>query len=131
MRSTMLPPWLRAESHAHRQLNTLPRCMRPEGDGAKRPTTGARAGASLLLGAVDVATAGVVMLRALMSMRTSIARGAVGETLPRPVSCRGRALRVPDHRLDSSIAARQPNPSNDRNPGSSSQLPGFPRKRGT
>lgn len=40
MRSTMLPPWLRAESHEHRQLNTLPKCMRPEGDGAKRPTTG-------------------------------------------------------------------------------------------
>ena len=59
MRNTMLPPWLRAESHAHRQLNTLPRCMRPEGDGAKRPTTGAGAGTSLLLVAVDVATAGV------------------------------------------------------------------------
>ena len=44
MRNTMLPPWLRAESHAHRQLNTLPRCMRPDGDGAKRPTTGAGAG---------------------------------------------------------------------------------------
>ena len=125
MRSTMLPPWLRAESHEHRQLNTLPKCMRPEGDGAKRPTTGvgtAVAGAS---------AACVAMLRALISMRTSIARGAVGETLPWPASCRGRALRVPDHRLDSSIAARQPNPSNDRNPGSSSQLPGFPRKRGT
>ena len=52
----MLPPWLRAESHAHRQLNTLPKCMRPEGDGAKRPTTGVGAEASLLLGAVDVAT---------------------------------------------------------------------------
>ena len=82
MRSTMLPPWLRAESHAHRQLNTLPRCMRPEGDGAKRPTTGmgaAVAGAS---------AACVAMLHALISMRTSIARGAVGETLPWPASCR-------------------------------------------
>ena len=128
MRSTMLPPWLRAESHAHRQLNTLPRCMRPEGDGAKRPMTGAGAEAGCVVGA---SSAGVAMLRALISMRTSIARGAVGETLPWPASCRGRALRVPDHRLDSSIAARQPNPSNDRNPGSSSQLPGFPRKRGT
>ena len=125
MRSTMLPPWLRAESHEHRQLNTLPRCMRPEGDGAKRPTTGV---ATAVAGA---SAACVAMLRALISMRTSIARGAVGETLPWPASCRGRALRVPDHRLDSSIAARQPNPSNDRNPGSSSQLPGFPRKRGT
>ena len=71
----MLPPWLRAESHAHKQLNTLPKCMRPEGDGAKRPTTGvgtAVAGAS---------AAGVAMLRVLISMRMSIARGAVGETL--------------------------------------------------
>ena len=82
MRSTMRPPWLRAESHAHRQLNTLPRCIRPEGDGAKRPTTGAG-----VLGAVDVAAAGVAMLHALISMRTSIARGAVGETLPWPASC--------------------------------------------
>ena len=128
MRNTMLPPWLLAESHAHRQLNTLPRCIRPEGDGAKRPTTGAGAEAGGVAGA---SAAGVAMLRVLISMRTSIARGAVGETLPWPASCRGRALRVPDHRLDSSIAARQPNPSNDRNPGSSSQLPGFPRKRGT
>ena len=128
MRSTMLPPWLRAESHEHRQLNMLPRCMRPDGDGAKRPTTGAGAGEGVVVGA---SAAGVAMLRALISMRTSIARGAVGETLPWPASCRGRALRVPDHRLDSSIAARQPNPSNDGNPGSSSQLPGFPRKRGT
>ena len=125
MRSTMLPPWLRAESHEHRQLNTLPKCMRPEGDGAKRPTTGVGAAVA------GASAACVAMLRALISMRTSIARGAVGETLPWPASCRGRALRVPDHRLDSSIAARQPNPSNDRNPGSSSQLPGFPRKRGT
>ena len=72
MRYTTPPPWLRAESHEHRQLNTLPRCMRPEGDGAKRPTTGvgsAVAGAS---------AACVAMLRALISMRTSIAR-EVGE----------------------------------------------------
>ena len=125
MRSTMLPPWLRVESHEHKQLNTLPKCMRPEGDGAKRPTTGVGAAVA------GASAACVAMLHALISMRTSIARGAVGETLPWPASCRGRALRVPDHRLDSSIAARQPNPSNDRNPGSSSQLPGFPRKRGT
>ena len=75
MRSTMRPPWLRAESHAHRQLNTLPRCMRPEGDGAKRPTTGAGAEAG---GVVGASAAGVAMLRALISMRTSIARGAMG-----------------------------------------------------
>ena len=50
MRNTMLPPWLRAESHAHRQLNTLPRCMRPEGDGAKRPTTGREGGGELAVG---------------------------------------------------------------------------------
>ena len=107
MRNTMLPPWLRAENHEHRQLNTLPRCMRPEGDGAKRPTTGvgsAVAGASAEC---------VAMLRVLISMRTSIAR-EVGE--------------APTRQFD---RARQPNPSNDRNPGSSSQLPGFPRKRGT
>lgn len=82
MRNTMLPSWLRAESHAHRQLNTLPKCIRPEGDGAKRPTTGAGAA-----GVVGASAAGVAMLRALMSMRTSIARGAVGETLPWPASC--------------------------------------------
>ena len=92
MRSTMLPPWLRAESHAHRQLNTLPRCMRPEGDGAKRPTTGAGAGASLLLGAVGASTAGVAMSCMLISMRTSIARGEVGEASSMLASCRGRVL---------------------------------------
>ena len=75
MRNTMLPPWLRAESHAHRQLNTLPRCMRPEGDGAKRPTTGVGTEAGCVVGA---SAAGVAMLRALMSMRTSIARSAMG-----------------------------------------------------
>ena len=93
MRSTMRPPWLRAESHAHRQLNTLPRCMRPEGDGAKRPTTGV--GMAAGAAAVGVFAAGVAMLRALISMRTSIARRAIGETFPWLVSCRGRALRVP------------------------------------
>ena len=75
MRSAMLPPWLRAESHEHRQLNTLPRCMRPDGDGAKRPTTGAGTEAGCVVGASAV---GVAMLRALISMRTSIARGAMG-----------------------------------------------------
>ena len=80
MRSTMLPPWLRAESHEHRQLNTLPRCMRPEGDGAKRPTTGAGAEAG---GVAPASAAGVAMLRVLISMRTSIARGLAGKALPR------------------------------------------------
>ena len=80
MRNTMLPPWLRAESHAHRQLNTLPRCMRPEGDGAKRPTTGAGAETG---GVVGASAAGVAMLRVLISMRTSIARGLAGKALPR------------------------------------------------
>ena len=129
MRSTMLPPWLRAESHAHRQLNTLPRCMRPEGDGAKRPTTGAGTEAGCVVGA---SAAGVAMLRALISMRTSIARGGGGvvdaRKLPRP------RVVLDGHRLNISITARKLspfNPSNDRNPGSSSQLPGFPRKRGT
>ena len=89
MRSTMLPPWLRAESHAQRQLNTLPRCIRPEGDGAKRPTTGAGAEAA---GVVGASAAGVAMLRALISMRTSIARGEVGEASSMLASCRGRVL---------------------------------------
>ena len=75
MRNTMLPPWLRAESHAHRQLNTLPRCMRPDGDGAKRPTTGAGTEAGRVVGA---SAAGVAMLHTLISMRTSIARSAMG-----------------------------------------------------
>lgn len=82
MRNTMLPSWLRAESHAHRQLNTLPKCIRPEGDGGEAPHDGAGAA-----GVVGASAAGVAMLRALMSMRTSIARGAVGETLPWPASC--------------------------------------------
>ena len=88
----MLPPWLRAESHAHRQLNTLPRCMRPDGDGAKRPTTGAGTEAGCVVGA---SAAGVAMLRALISMRTSIARGrgggavAVTRKLSRPRIVRG------------------------------------------
>ena len=133
MRNTILPPWLRAESHAHRQLNTLPRCMRPEGDGAKRPTTEVGAGASLLLVAVDAATAGVAMLHALISMRTSIARGAVGETLRglqvADAACCAR--RAPTQHPDCPPKLSPFNPSNDRNPGSSSQLPGFPRKRGT
>ena len=64
---------LSSPAKRHRQLNTLPRCMRPDGDGAKRPTTGAEAG-----GVVGASAAGVAMLRALISMRTSIARGAVG-----------------------------------------------------
>ena len=75
MRNTMLPPWLRAESHEHRQLNTLPRCMRPDGDGAKRPATGAGTETGCVVGA---SATGVAMLRALISMRTSIARGAMG-----------------------------------------------------
>ena len=90
----MRPSWLRAESHAHRQLNTLPRCMRPEGDGAKRPTAGADALADAA--AVDVLEAGVAMLHALISMRTSIARGrggggaAVARKLPRThIACVG------------------------------------------
>ena len=63
-----------------RQLNTLPRCMRPEGDGAKRPTTGAGTEAGCVVGA---SAAGVAMLRVLISMRTSIARCLAGKALPR------------------------------------------------
>lgn len=128
MRNTMLPPWLRAESHAHRQLNTLPRCMRPEGDGAKRPTTGAGAKAGSVVGA---SAEGVDMLRVLISMRTSIARDTVEKALPWLASWRRCALRAAGLRLNVSIAAHRLSFTNDRNPGSSSQLPGFPRKRGT
>ena len=39
MRRIHLPPRLRAESHDMSAANTLPRCMRPVGDGAKRPIT--------------------------------------------------------------------------------------------
>lgn len=53
----------------------MPRCMRPDGDGAKRPTTGAGTEAGCVVGA---SAAGVAMLRVLISMRTSIARGAMG-----------------------------------------------------
>ena len=105
MRSTMRPPWLRAESHAHRQLKTLPKCMRPEGDGAKRPTTGAG-----VLGAVDVAAAGVAMLRALISMRTSIARGAAGGALPSLVSCQDCALCAADTNPTPRLPAASPTP---------------------
>ena len=48
MRKTMRPPWLRTESHAIRAEKILPRCMRPEGDGAKRPATQASRGQSAL-----------------------------------------------------------------------------------
>ena len=102
MRNTMLPSWLRAESHAHRQLNTLPRCMRPEGDGAKRPTTGVGAGEEAVVGA---SAAGAAMLRALISMRTSIARDTVGKALPWLASWRRCALRTAGLRLNVSIAA--------------------------
>ena len=125
MRNTMLPPWLRAESHAHRQLNTLPRCMRPEGDGAKRPTTGA--GEGVVVGA---SAAGVGMLRVLISMRTSIARGTVGKAFPWLASWRRCALRTVGLRPNVSIAVRRLDLMHDRNPGSSSQLPGFRGKGG-
>lgn len=80
MRSTMLPPWLRAESHEHRQLNTLPRCMRPEGDGRNGPR---RARGRRRVASPPASAAGVAMLRVLISMRTSIARGLAGKALPR------------------------------------------------
>ena len=54
-----------------------------------------------------------------------------GEASLWTASWRSRALCTAGLRLNVSIAAHQLNPSNDRNPGSSSQLPGFPRKRGT
>lgn len=47
--STMRPPWLLTESQATRHEKTFPRCMRPEGEGAKRPTTGRAACAPLSL----------------------------------------------------------------------------------
>ena len=37
MRSSHRPPLLLAESHDSSALNTLPRCIRPVGEGAKRP----------------------------------------------------------------------------------------------
>ena len=39
MRSSHVPPCALADSHDSKALNTLPRCMRPVGDGAKRPQT--------------------------------------------------------------------------------------------
>ena len=39
MRKTTRPPALLAESQAMRHENTLPRCILPEGVGAKRPIT--------------------------------------------------------------------------------------------
>lgn len=107
MRNTMLPPWLRAESHEHRQLNTLPRCMRPEGDGAKRPTTGAGAEAGGVAGA---SAAGVAMLRVLISMRTSIARGEVGGVVDARELPRLRVVRG-GHRLNTSITVPSSAPS--------------------
>ena len=127
MRNTMLPPWLRAESHAHRQLNTLPRCMRPEGDGAKRPTTGAGTEAGCAVGA---SAAGVAMLRALISMRTSIARGRDGEASRWFASCRGLALRMAGRGLGALIPVHQLGTFDDRTPGSSSQLPGGSAEKG-
>ena len=38
MRRTILPPSARAASHAMSEANALPTCMRPDGEGAKRPT---------------------------------------------------------------------------------------------
>ena len=132
MRNTILPPWLRAESHAHRQLNTLPRCMRPEGDGAKRPTTGVGAGASLLLVAVDAATAGVAMLHALISMRTSIARGAVGETLRglqvADAACCAR--RAPTQHLDCPPRSAPSTPQTTETPAALRNCRGFRGKGG-
>ena len=122
----MRPPWLWAESHAHRQLNTLPRCMRPEGDGAKRPTTGAGA----LMGAGDAPVAvGVAMLRVLISMRTSIAR-EVGETPPRLAGWCGRALREADYRLDGSVVANQLDPLMTETPAALRNCRGFRGKGG-
>jgi hypothetical protein len=37
MRKRHSPPLLLAESHERSAQNTLPKCMRPVGDGAKRP----------------------------------------------------------------------------------------------
>jgi hypothetical protein len=37
IRSSHSPPWLFTESHDSKALKTLPKCMRPVGDGAKRP----------------------------------------------------------------------------------------------
>ena len=41
MRMMIRPPAERAPAQAQRAAATLPRCMRPEGVGANRPTTGA------------------------------------------------------------------------------------------
>lgn len=41
MRMTMCPPCEQAEAHANTNEKTLPRCILPEGEGAKRPITGA------------------------------------------------------------------------------------------
>ena len=50
MRKTMRPPALLAESQAMRHENTLPRCILPEGVGAKRPITVDSATGSTSLG---------------------------------------------------------------------------------
>ena len=57
--------------------------------------------------------------------------GRDGEASLWSVSCRGPALRVTGCRLGALIPVHQLGTLDDRNPGSSSQLPGFPRKRGT
>lgn len=94
---------------------------------AKRPTTGAGTEAGCVVGA---SAAGVGMLRVLISMRTSIARGTVGKAFPWLASWRRCALRTVGLRPNVSIAVRRLGLIHDRNPGSSSQLPGFPAEKG-
>ena len=57
--------------------------------------------------------------------------GRGGETSLWSASCRSPALRMAGRRLGALIPVHQFGTLDDRNPGSSSQLPGFPRKRGT